>query len=45
MVSPYGIQPSNINKRTEKRSNTIFDNTSHNEHDLKRPQNGFKKHM
>ena len=34
----YTIQPNNTNKRTKKTSNTNFDNISHREHDLKRPQ-------
>ena len=35
MFSPYRIQ---ANKRTEKASNTNFDNNSHTNHDVKRPQ-------
>ena len=38
MVSPYRIQPNNINKRTKKTSNTNFDNNSHRETDVKRPR-------
>ena len=45
MLSHYRIQP-NTNIRTKKASNTNFDNNSHREHDLKRPQmtaNDFAK--
>ena len=45
MLSPYRINPINTNKRTTKATNTNFDNNSHSEHDLKRPQltsNDFK---
>ena len=38
MLSPYRIQPKNTNKRTKKAKNTSFDNNSHNEADVKRPQ-------
>ena len=38
MLSLYRIQTNNTNKRTKKPSNTIFDNNSHREHDLKKPQ-------
>ena len=38
MLSPYSIHPSNTNKRTKKTSNTNFDNNSHRERDLERPQ-------
>ena len=38
MVSPYGIQPINSNKRTKKALNTNIDNNSHHERELKRPQ-------
>ena len=38
MLSPYGVQPNNTNKRTQKLSSTKFDNNSHREHDLKRPK-------
>ena len=38
MPSPYRINPSNTNKRTKKTLNTIFDNNSHHEPDVKRPQ-------
>ena len=37
-LSPYRINPNNTNKRTEKTSDTIFDNNSHTNHDVKRPQ-------
>ena len=38
MLSPYRIQPNNTNKRMKKAKNTNFDNDSHNEADVKRPQ-------
>ena len=38
MLSPYGIQPNNTNKRSKKVKNTDFDNNSHNEADVKRLQ-------
>ena len=38
MLSPYRIQPNNTNKRTKKTLNTNFDNNSHHEPDVKRPQ-------
>ena len=38
MLSPYRIQPNNTNKRTQKTLNTNFDNNSHHEPDVKRPQ-------
>ena len=38
MLSPYKINPNNTNKRTKKTSNTNFDNNSHTNHDVKRPQ-------
>ena len=38
MLSPYRIQPNITNKRTKKALNTNFDNNSHREKDLKRPQ-------
>ena len=38
MLSPYRIQPNNSNKRTKKTLNTNFDNNSHHETDVKRPQ-------
>ena len=47
MLSPYRIQPNNINKRTKKFLNTKFDNNSHRLHNLKRTQltsNDLVKH-
>ena len=38
MLSPYRIQPNNTNKRTKKTLKTNFDNNSHPEPDVKRPQ-------
>ena len=38
MLSPYRIQSNNTNKRTKKTKNTDFDNNSHHENDVKRPQ-------
>ena len=39
MLSPYVINPKNItNKRTKKASNSNFDNNSHHESNVKRPQ-------
>ena len=38
MLSPYRIQTNNTNKRTKKTLNTNFDNNSHHELDVKRPQ-------
>ena len=38
MLSPYRIHPNNTNKRSKKVKNTDFDNNSHNEADVKRPQ-------
>ena len=38
MFSPYRINPNNTNKRTKKVKNTDFDNNSHYEADVKRPQ-------
>ena len=38
MLSPYRIQSNNTNKRTKKTKNTDFDNNSHHESDVKRPQ-------
>ena len=38
MLSPYRINPNYTNKRTKKASNTNFDNISHHESDVKRPQ-------
>ena len=37
-LSPYRIQPNITNKRTEKTSNTHFDNDPHGKLDIKRPQ-------
>ena len=36
MLSPYRITPKNTKKRTKKTSNTIFDNNSHREPDVKK---------
>ena len=38
MLSPYRINPNNTNKRTEKTSNTSFDNDSNSNSDVKRPR-------
>ena len=38
MLSQYRIKRNNTNKRTKKASNTNFNNNSHRERDLKRPQ-------
>ena len=38
MLSPYRIQPNNTNKRIKKSKNTNFNNNSHHEPDVKRPQ-------
>ena len=38
MLSPYRIHPNTTKKRSKKVLNTILDNNSHREHDLKRPQ-------
>ena len=38
MLSPYRNQPNDANKRTKKTSNTNFDNNSHGDPDVKRPQ-------
>ena len=38
MLSPYTNHPNNTNKRTKKIKNTDFDNDSHHEADVKRPQ-------
>ena len=38
MLSPYRIQAKHTNKRTKKTLNTNFDNNSHHESDVKRPQ-------
>ena len=42
MLSPYKIHPNNTNKRTKTAKNTIFDNNSHHEHDLKVTSNDLK---
>ena len=45
MLSLYKISPNNTDKRTKKVSNTIFDNNSQLNFDVKRPQmtsNDFK---
>ena len=38
MLSPYRINPNTNHKRTKKVKNTDFDNDSHHETDVKRPQ-------
>ena len=38
MLSPYRLNPNNTNKRTKKASNGNFDNNSHHESNVKRPQ-------
>ena len=38
MLSPYRIHPNNTNKQTKEVKFTNFDNNSHREHDLERPQ-------
>ena len=38
MLSPYRINPNNTNKRTKKASNGNFDNNSHHESNVERPQ-------
>ena len=38
MLSPYRSQSNNTNKRSEKTSNTIFNNNSYRDPDSKRPQ-------
>ena len=38
MHSPYRINPNNTKKRTKKVEITDFDNNSHHEADVKRPQ-------
>ena len=37
-LSPYRIHPNNTNKQQNKGKNTSFDNNSHHDLDLKRPQ-------
>ena len=46
MISPYRMHPNNTNKRKKKTSNTDFDNNSHRDPEVKRPQmpsNDFKR--
>ena len=38
MLSPYKIQPNNTKEQDKKVSNTSFDNNSHRNRDVKRPQ-------
>ena len=38
MLSPYRINPNNTKKQSKKVKNTDFDNYSHHETDVKRPQ-------
>ena len=38
MLSPYRIHPNNTNTQRKKGKNTNFDNNSHHDPDLKRPQ-------
>ena len=38
MISPYRISPNNTNNWTKKAEKTNFDNNSHHQEDLKRPQ-------
>ena len=38
MLSPYRINPNNTNKRPKKVKNTYFDNNSHDDSNVKRPQ-------
>ena len=38
MLSPYRINPNNNHKRTKNVKNTDFDNDSHHETEIKRPQ-------
>ena len=38
MLSPYRIQPNNSKQQAKKVSNTSFDNNSHRNFDVKRPQ-------
>ena len=38
MLSPYRISSDNTKKRSKKALNINFDNNSHTEHDVKRPQ-------
>ena len=43
MLSPYRIHPKNSNKRTKNAKNTNFDNKSHRDLDLERPQMTLKQ--
>ena len=45
MLSPYGIQSNNINKRIKKDKNTNSDNDSQPNHDDKRPQMTSKENL
>ena len=48
MLSSYRIHPNTIKKRSKNVSSTKFNNNSHREHDLKRPQtasNDLAKHQ
>ena len=38
MLPPYRIQSNHSNKRKKKSENTNFDNNSHQDHNLERPQ-------
>ena len=38
MLSPYRFNPNNTKKRTKKAKNTDFDNSSHHEANVKKPQ-------
>ena len=38
MHSPYRVHQNNTNKRTKKASNTVFDNNSHGDPNVKSPQ-------
>ena len=42
LLSPYRINPNNTNKRTKKAKNTNFDDDSHHQADVKRPQKTSK---
>ena len=44
MLSSHRIQSNSIKKRTKKASNTNFNNDSHREPDVKRPQMTLKQH-
>ena len=48
MLSPYRIEPNNTKKRSKRVKKTGFDNNSHNEGDVKRPQmtsEDFNRHQ